>query len=108
MTEKVVLPTAEDVKAEKTHQGLIQGVENFSTDQLKAAKTREPATGLDCKLSMIWRKQTLFVVTYFFVLVMKNEMAHNKSLEGVSSFDKNNLKNVETQEKNPLPNAEGT
>ena len=42
-----------------------------------------------------------------FVLVMKNEMAHNKSLEGVSSFDKNNLKNVETQEKNPLPNAEG-
>ena len=60
VTEKVVLPTAEDVKAEKTHQGLIQGVENFSTDQLKAAKTREPATGLDCKLSMIQHKQTHF------------------------------------------------
>ena len=53
VTEKVVLPTAEDVKAEKTHQGLIQGVENFSTDQLKAAKTREPATGLDCNFSII-------------------------------------------------------
>ena len=48
----------------------------------------------------------MFVYLFVF-LVMKNEMAHNKSLEGVSSFDKNNLKNVETQEKNPLPNAEG-
>merc|ERR1712141_120552 len=85
MTEKIVLPTAEDVKAEKTHQGLIQGVESFTPDKLKPAKTREPASGSD---------------------VMKTEMAHNASLEGVKQFDQNNLKQVETQEKNPLPDPE--
>ena len=47
MTEKIVLPTAEDMKAEKTHQGLIQGVESFTPDKLKPAKTREPASGSD-------------------------------------------------------------
>ena len=26
VTEKIVLPTAEDMKAEKTHQGLIEGM----------------------------------------------------------------------------------
>ena len=38
---------------------------------------------------------------------MKTEMAHNASLEGVKQFDQNNLKQVETQEKNPLPDPEG-
>lgn len=37
---------------------------------------------------------------------MKTEMAHTKSLDAVSKFDKNNLKNVDTQEKNPLPDPE--
>ena len=45
--EKNVLPTADDVKAEKTHQGLIEGVENFSSEKLKSVKTREPASGKD-------------------------------------------------------------
>jgi hypothetical protein len=49
VTEKQVLPTADDVKAEKTHQGLIQGVEKFSADQLKQTKTREPASAADGK-----------------------------------------------------------
>ena len=42
-----MLPTADDVKAEKTHQGLIEGVENFSSEKLKSVKTREPASGKD-------------------------------------------------------------
>ena len=45
--EKNVLPTADDVKAEKTHQGLIEGVETFSSEKLKSVKTREPASGKD-------------------------------------------------------------
>jgi len=85
VTEKIVLPTAEDVKAEKTHQGLIEGVESFTPDKLKPAKTREPASGVD---------------------VMKTEMAHSASKEAVEKFDKNNMKHVETQEKNPLPDGE--
>ena len=30
------------LQAEKTHQGLIQGVETFSSQSLKTVKTREP------------------------------------------------------------------
>ena len=47
--EKVVLPTADDVKQEKTHQGLIQGVEGFTPEKLKKVNTREPASGADGK-----------------------------------------------------------
>ena len=71
------MPTAEDMKAEKTHQGMIEGayylviyfheknfnigirnlkfmnfkiftgVESFTPDKLKPAKTREPASGVE-------------------------------------------------------------
>ena len=41
------------------------------------------------------------------ILVMKTEMAHSASKEAVEKFDKNNMKHVETQEKNPLPDGEG-
>ena len=34
-------------------------------------------------------------------------MAHTASKEAVEKFDKNNMKHVETQEKNPLPDGEG-
>ncbi len=47
VTEKNVLPSAEDVAQEKTHQGLIKGVENFSPDKLKHVKTVEPASPAD-------------------------------------------------------------
>jgi hypothetical protein len=85
VTEKIVLPTAEDMKAEKTHQGLIEGVESFTPDKLKPAKTGEPASGVD---------------------VMKTEMAHSASKVAVEKFDKDTMKHVETQEKNPLPDGE--
>ncbi|TRY80839.1 hypothetical protein TCAL_04857 [Tigriopus californicus] len=85
ITEKNVLPTAEDVQQEKTHQGLIQGVEGFNVDQLNHVKTRQPATGGE---------------------TLKNEIAYKKSCEAVSSFPKDNLKHVETVEKNPLPDKD--
>ena len=40
--EKVVLPTADDVKQEKTHQGLIQGVEGFTPEKLKKLTHENP------------------------------------------------------------------
>ena len=107
MTEKIVLPTAEDVKAEKTHQGLIQGVESFTPDKLKPAKTREPASGSDGIIFINVDEINTVILFYFYFIVMKTEMAHNASLEGVKQFDQNNLKQVETQEKNPLPDPEG-
>lgn len=83
--EKVVLPTAEDLKQEKVHESLLQGVETFSPDHLKPTKTREPASATE---------------------VMQVELAHSTSLKEVENFDKNALKNVDTQEKNPLPDLE--
>merc|ERR1739844_458590 len=77
--------SADDVKAEKTHQGLIQGVESFSVDNLKPTKTREPQSGAD---------------------VMKSEMAIQSSLQVVVNLDKTTMKNVDVQEKNPLPDKE--
>ena len=38
---------------------------------------------------------------------MKTEIARQGALDGVAKFDKGNLKDVETQEKNPLPDNEG-
>ena len=43
----------------------------------------------------------------FVISVMKTEIARQGALDGVSKFDKGNLKDVETQEKNPLPDNEG-
>ena len=42
--EKTVLPAPEDIKTEKTIQGILQGVESFESDTLKTVKTREPAS----------------------------------------------------------------
>ena len=47
--EKIVLPSADDLKAEKTHENLQKGIEGFTPDKLKAVKTKEPATGAECK-----------------------------------------------------------
>ncbi len=38
---------------------------------------------------------------------MQVELAHSTSLKEVENFDKNVLKNVDTVEKNPLPDADG-
>merc|ERR1711971_898460 len=84
-TEKQVLPSADDVKAEKTHRGLLQGVEGFTPDKLKPTKTREPESGAD---------------------LMKTEIAIGSTLKEVEKFDKTNMKNVDVQEKNPLPDKE--
>ena len=48
--EKNVLPTAEDVKTEKTHQGIFKGVEGFEKTELKHQQTREPLSGTEREL----------------------------------------------------------
>ena len=49
VAEKNVLPSAEDLKAEKTHENLQKGIEGFTPDKLKQVKTKEPASGAECK-----------------------------------------------------------
>jgi len=82
VSEKIALPTAEDLKQEKVHEGVLKGVEGFTPDKLTPVKTREPASGAE---------------------VAKNQLAHQKAADAVSDFDKGQLKHVDTQEKNPLP-----
>jgi len=83
--EKVILPGEEDIKTEKTHQGILLGVEAFENEKLKTVKTRQPVSPS---------------------AVMQNELARDSSLTAVSDFDRANLKKAETAEKNPLPSSE--
>merc|ERR1712013_810369 len=83
--EKVVLPGKEEIKAEKTIQGVLQGVEGFAKDSLKDVRTREPASP---------------------TAILQTELARDSSLKTVSEFDKTNLKKAGTLEKNPLPSSE--
>jgi len=85
VTEKIALPTAEDLKQEKTHEGVLKGVEGFTADKLTPAKTREAMSGAE---------------------VAKNELTRQKAADAVNEFDKAQLKHVETQEKNSLPDSE--
>jgi len=101
-SEKVSLPTAEDVKAEKTHQGLMEGVEGFTPEKLHHVKTREPASGAEGENLLHFER-----VSSPFSAVLKTEMAHQSSVKEVSSFEKDKLKKVETNEKNPLPDKDG-
>merc|ERR1712088_453865 len=71
--------------AEKTIQGVLQGVEGFAKDSLKDVRTREPASP---------------------TAILQTELARDSSLKTVSEFDKSNLKKAETMEKNPLPSSE--
>lgn len=85
VAEKIALPTAEDLKQEKTREGVLKGVEGFTADKLTPVKTREPLSGAE---------------------VAKNEFAHGKAADEVKDFDKGQLKHAETQEKNSLPDSE--
>ena len=42
--EKVVLPGENEIKTEKTIQGVLNGVKGFESEKLKTVKTREPAS----------------------------------------------------------------
>jgi len=85
--EKVVLPTKEDVAREKTHQGLIQGVESFDQAQLKHADTQEK--------NPLPTKENI-----------EAEKGHNQIVSGIQNFDASQLKHATTAEKNVLPTAD--
>merc|ERR1711994_281199 len=85
VAEKIVLPSAEDLKNEKTHENLQKVIKGFTPDKLKCVKTKEPATGAD---------------------LMKTEIATGATIKAVEGFDQAALKKAETNEKNPLPDQE--
>ena len=78
------MPGAEEIQTEKTIQGLLQGVEAFEAEKLRAVKTRQPASPSS---------------------ILQVELARDSSLTAVNEFDKTSLKPAETAEKNPLPSS---
>jgi len=85
--EKSILPTAEDVAAEKTQQAILKGVEGFDTNNLKHTETQEKVVLPDKE-------------------VIESEKVQQNLMEGIQTFDTAKLKQTETQEKNPLPTKE--
>uniref|UniRef100_A0A2S2Q064 Thymosin beta n=1 Tax=Sipha flava TaxID=143950 RepID=A0A2S2Q064_9HEMI len=89
--EKIILPTAEDVAAEKTQnaitEALIEGVGGFDTGKLKHTETLE--------------KNPLPDKT-----VIEAEKEQQQLIAGIENFDTKKLKPTVTEEKNPLPTEE--
>jgi len=85
--EKLVLPTAEDVAAEKTQQAFLDGVVGFNQNNLKQTTTAEKIILPD-------------------KFVIESEKGQQKLLEGIVTFDTKNLKHTETEEKNLLQTKE--
>ncbi|XP_066138077.1 thymosin beta isoform X4 [Euwallacea fornicatus] len=85
--EKIILPSAEDVAAEKTEKALIEGIAKFDQAKLKHTETQEknPLPDKD---------------------VIEQEKTQNNLLSGIENFDSTKLKHAETREKNPLPTKE--
>merc|ERR1712037_553906 len=113
------LPTAEDMKQEKNHQGILTGIEGFTSNSLKPTETKEKVV-LPGK-EEIKAEKTLQGVEGFAkdslkdvrtrepaspTAILQTELARDSSLKTVSEFDKSNLKKAETMEKNPLPSSE--
>jgi len=83
-SEKVVLPRAEDIEAEKQHQELLQGLET-GAEGLKHVLTREPDSAL---------------------ALAKLELSRDQVDVDIQAFDRARLTPVVTEEKLLLPTAE--
>merc|ERR1712128_137019 len=81
--EKRHLPDAEDIKSEKNHLNLLKEVETGRV--LSPVVPKEPLSG---------------------VALLKQELTHQKVLDGVSAFDKEALKHSDVDEKSVLPDKE--
>ncbi|KAL1500871.1 hypothetical protein ABEB36_006296 [Hypothenemus hampei] len=123
--EKIVLPSAEDVAAEKTEKALIEGIAKFNPAKLKHTETQEknPLPDKEVVLQERCHQNLLNGVEHFDKTTMKHaetsekcvlpdtkvieqEKAQSNLLSGIANFDSTKLKHAETQEKNPLPTKE--
>merc|ERR1712025_131688 len=119
--EKIVLPTAEDVKTEKNHQNILNGIEAFKCDNLKPTETKEKlvlpgADEIQTEKTMQGLLQGVEQGVELRTVktrepaspssILQVELARDSSLTKVNEFDRATLKKAETAEKNPLPSSE--
>jgi len=83
--EKIVLPGAEEIAAEKQHQQHLLGLETGLAEGLKHVETREPSSP---------------------VTLAKMELSRDQIDVDIQAFDKARLTPVVTEEKDLLPTAE--
>jgi len=124
--EKIVLPTAEDVKQERQHTELISGLEGFDKNQGLKHTTTEEKVVLPSAEDMQQEKTQQAVLkgvetfdpkglkhteTQEKIILpdqeaIQTEKTQQNLIEGIESFDQKKLKHAETQEKNSLPTKE--
>jgi len=81
--EKVVLPGADDIKSEKQHVEMLEGLEKGV--ELRHVETVGPTSPID---------------------LAKHELARESMVDNIQEFDRSSLIPVTTEEKNVLPSAE--
>jgi len=81
--EKVVLPGADDIKSEKQHVEMLEGLEKGV--DLRHVETVGPTSPVD---------------------LAKHELARESMVDNIQEFDRSSLIPVTTEEKNILPSAE--
>eukprot|EP00092_Neocalanus_flemingeri_P039232 GFUD01042710.1.p1 GENE.GFUD01042710.1~~GFUD01042710.1.p1 ORF type:complete len:176 (+),score=67.70 GFUD01042710.1:55-582(+) len=96
-TEKNLLPTAEDVQQEKTHQNILTGIAGFKSDSLKPTETME---------KIVLPGEDDIKTEKTIQGVLQAELARDSSLSAVSDFEWVNLKKAETADKNSVPSTE--
>jgi hypothetical protein len=119
--EKNVLPSAADLKQEKTHQNVLTGIEGFKPSELKNVETKEKVVLPDSQTIQTEKThqgmlkgveggvQLRHVKTRepeSPTSTMQVELARDSSVAALSDFDKSQLKTTETTEKNALPTQE--
>lgn len=81
--EKVILPGADDIKTEKQHVEMLEGLEKGV--ELRHVETVGPTSPVD---------------------LAKHELARESMVDNIQEFDRSSLIPVTTEEKNILPSAE--
>ena len=83
--EKNLLPDQDDINQEKEKVDHLSGIENFKAETLTKVKTPEPLSGAE---------------------LLKNELNQKAISDELESYNKEELKHVDVEEKNVLPDSE--
>ncbi|CAI4223696.1 unnamed protein product [Auanema sp. JU1783] len=115
--EKNVLPTKEDVVQERQHVEMMNGIENFSANQLNKTETQEKVvlpSSDDIKAEKTHQELTQGIESFSpeklkhtetserVVLPSKEDLAREKTMDLAAQFDHNKLRHVEPTIKNTI------
>uniref|UniRef100_A0A0K0EQS8 Thymosin beta n=1 Tax=Strongyloides stercoralis TaxID=6248 RepID=A0A0K0EQS8_STRER len=111
--EKIVLPTADDVKTEKQHEQFVNGIEKFPKNQLHKVETADKTvlpSASDIAIEKVPTEAANFNIDKLNhvepnvknVLPSKEQYTREKCLKQAASFDHEKLNHVEPVVKNDV------